>query len=195
MRWMLEGLPLSPATPFQLGLQAIPDEAGGTHETIAQAKALDWSQAGSVLSIASDGGLVVPALGTGWESRYTHRFAGPEANDAQRLERLLELMKPYHGAQREATWVEAVAIADQGELLASWELTGATGIISEDSPALPPASGFWAFTAWYFPGLGKTYNELSLEEREGLEDHWVRLRREVQDFFRGRLSGDQFAGV
>ncbi len=191
MRWMLEGLPLSPATPFQLGLQAIPDEAGGTHETIAQAKALDWSQAGSMLSIASDGGLVVPALGSGWESRYTHRFAGPDANDAQRLERLLELMKPYHGAQREATWVEAVAIADQGELLASWELTGATGIISEDSPALPPASGFWAFTAWYFPGLGKTYNELSLAEREGLEDHWVRIRREVQDFFKGRLSRDQ----
>ncbi len=187
LRWMLEGLPLTPTTPSQLNLHTAPDESGDTHENIAKAKALDWSRAGSMLSIASDGGLVVPVLGPRWESRYTHRFAGPDATDAQRLERLLELMKPYRGAQREAAWVEAVAIADRGELLASWELTGATGVIAEDGGAPPPTPGFWVFAIWFIPRLGKTYDRLSPEEREHLGDHWVELRREVQDFFKDRL--------
>lgn len=187
LRWMLNGLPLAPTTPSQLDLQPLPDEEGDTHETIAQAKAVDWSRASRTLSIASDGGLVVPALGHRWESRYTHRFAGPDADDARRQERLLELMKPYRDARREATWVEALAIAHRGRLLASWELTGATGIIAE-AATTPKTSGFWVFTVWYFPGLSKTYDQLSLEERVGLDDHWVKLRREVHQFFTSHLG-------
>ena len=184
LRWMLEGLPLAPATPSQLGLDAVPEERADTHESIAQEKAVEWSRSAFMLSIASDGGLVIPALGPRWQSRYTHRFAGPDAGDAQRVAGLLELMKPYAGSQREATWVEAVAIADGGELLASWEVTGATGVIAEEGGTPPQARGFWAFTVWYFPHLGKTYGRLSPAEREGLDDHWTRLRGEIQHFFR-----------
>ena len=50
----------------------------------------------------------------GWESLYTHRFAGADADDHERAKRLLELMQPYQGADREATWIEALAIADRG---------------------------------------------------------------------------------
>jgi inosine/xanthosine triphosphate pyrophosphatase family protein len=166
-----------------MGLMTIPDEAGDTHHSIARTKAMEWSRAASMLVIASDGGLLLPILGTRWESRHTHRFAGPEADNAQRLERLLELMKPFNGDQREASWVEAVAIADQGRLLASWELKGATGIISDSSIDIPPGPEFWAFSVWYFPQLGKTYEQLSLEERERLGDHWARLRHVVRAFF------------
>ena len=95
LRWLLEGLPLALRTPSQLGLADVPDERGDTHQDIANAKALDWSRSGSMLAIASDGGLVLPALGESWESRYTHRFAGPDATNAQRLERLMELMRPF----------------------------------------------------------------------------------------------------
>ena len=190
LRWMLDGLPLSPVTPSQIGLQAAPTEEGDTHEAIAKAKAVDWAQASSTLSIASDGGLVLPALGDHWESRYTHRFAGPEADNSRRLQRLMELLQPYRGPQREATWIEAVAIADQGGLLASWEVKGATGIIAESSDVVPQDSGFWAFSVWYFPKLGKTYDQLSLQERELLADHWGTLRRKVQRFF-----GTYFDGI
>ncbi len=188
LRWTLDGLPLAPRTPSQLGLLAEPSEEGETHRAIATAKAIEWSNSGSMLAIASDGGLVIPALGPNWESRYTHRFAGPEADNAQRLERLMELMQPYKGARREATWIEAVAIADPGELLASWEIQGATGIVAERPSAVPQFSGFWVFSVWYFPELGKTYDQLSLEERQGLDDHWAALRRKVQSFFRSQLG-------
>ena len=183
LRWLLEGLPLSPVTPSQLGLRSIPEEEGDTHESIARTKALDWSRSASMLAIATDGGLLLPALGSNWESRYTHRFAGQEVDNARRLAYLMELMQPFQGDQREASWVEALAVADQNGVLASWQLTGATGVISDGRGIVPPESGFWAFSVWYFPHLGKTYNQLSLAEREALDDHWVSLRRLVQSFF------------
>jgi XTP/dITP diphosphohydrolase len=189
LRGLLEGLPLRLVTPQELGLDSAPEEEGETHEAIARLKAREWSLAGSMLAIATDGGLVIPALGGRWESRFTHRFAGPAADDAERLRRLLELMRPYRGAQREASWVEALAIADRGEVLASWELTGGVGVIAESAEGSPYVPGFWAFTVWYFPHLGKTYNQLSPEERDALGDHWSRLRGLVQEFFGGYLVG------
>ena len=188
LRWLLEDLPLSPTTPAGLHFEGSPEETGDTHEAIAQTKAIYWSQATSMLSIASDGGLLLPALGSNWESRYTHRFAGPEASNDQRLERLLGLMQPFSGDEREASWVEAVAIADQGRLLASWQVKGASGVIVDRFSSIPQHSGFWAFSLWYFPQYGKTYNQLSLNERKRLGDHWVQLQKLVQTFFRGYLE-------
>jgi inosine/xanthosine triphosphate pyrophosphatase family protein len=194
LRWLLEGLPLTPVTSSELGLGPIPDEAGDTHEAIARAKAWDWARAASgsasTLAIASDGGLVLPALGPNWESRYTHRFAGPEADNARRIEYLLELMQPYHGPERAASWVEAVAIASQDSVVDSWQVNGATGVISDGRGVAPPQSGFWAFSVWYFPQFDKTYGQLSMEEREALGDHWVSLRGLVQGRLHSMLALD-----
>ena len=109
-RSLLDGLPLLPVTPAELGINATPDEDGDTHEAIAREKAVEWSRAGSTLAIASDGGLVIPALGSRWESRHTRRFAGPEVDDSQRVDRLLELMEPFTDAARNASWAEAPRI-------------------------------------------------------------------------------------
>ena len=140
-----------------------------------------------MLSISTDGGLVLPALGDRWESRYTHRFAGPAADDEERVQRLLQLMQPFRGAERKASWTEALAIADQGRLLASWELKGGTGLIADAPDDFAQVPGFWAFSLWYFPQFGKTYNRLSEEQRRSLDDHWSQLRELVQTFFRGHL--------
>jgi len=182
-RSLLDGLPLLPVTPTELGVVASPDEDGDTHEAIARQKAVEWSRAGSTLAIASDGGLVIPALGPRWESRHTRRFAGPEVDDSQRVDRLLELMEPFTDAARNASWAEALAIAYKGRLTVSWELLGAAGEIALTRPA-GPVPEFWAFTVWEFPKYGKTYNELTPGERESLNDHWTRLGHLVRRFFR-----------
>ena len=187
LRWLLEGLNLRPVTPEQLGLASVPEEEGDTHQDIARLKAQQWSLAGSMLAVASDGGLVLPALGNRWESRYTHRFAGPAADDAERVRRLLELMQPYHNDAREASWLEGLAIADRGRVLASWELRGGTGVIAEGPDETPGLPGFWAFSLWYFPQFGKSYNSLTPLQREALDDHWTRLRQLVQRFFRSHF--------
>ena len=188
---MLQGLPLQPVSPDEVEPPAAigswrnfaPAETGETHEAIARDKAVQWSEAASMLAIASDGGLVIPALGPRWESRHTHRFAGPAADDAERLERLLELMRPLQGGERRASWAEALAIADRGRVLASWELLGGEGIIDERRTGTGPVPEFWAFTIWRFPRFGKTYACLTTAERASINDHWERLHQLVRRYF------------
>ncbi len=129
LRWLLDGLPVQPVTPAEVGISTSPDESADTHEAIARAKAEEWSSVAGMAAIASDGGLLVPALGANWESRHTRRFAGPAADDSERQRRLLTLLKPYSGSDRAAAFVEGLAIAERGRTLASWEVQGATGRI------------------------------------------------------------------
>ena len=182
-RQLLADLPFDPVTPQQAGVSASPEETGDTHEAIARDKAARWSRTASMLAIASDGGLVIPALGPQWESRYTHRFAGREVSGAQRLERLLELMRPLQGGDRRASWAEALAIADRGRVLASWELTGGEGLIDEQRTGAGPVPEFWVFPVWRFPRFGKTYDQLTPAQRASIDDHWTRLRQLVSRYF------------
>ena len=185
LRWLVEGLPLDAKTPSELAVNASPDESADTHEAIARAKAEEWSLAAGMPAIASDGGLLVPALGAHWESRYTRRFAGPAADDGERQRRLLELMAPYEGVDREAAFVEGLAIADGGTTLASWEVRGATGSIIREPAAgnvIEGGDGFWVFPLWYFPEFGRTYDLLTPEERAASGDHWAGLREHLHEF-------------
>ena len=183
LRNLLEGLPLKPVTPEDLELSADPEETAETHEAIAVEKAVEWSRLAGMLAIASDGGLEVPSLGANWESRYTHRFAGPAADDDERRRRLLQLLENADGSGREASWVEALAIAGAGRPLKSWALTGGQGIIAREAEPGPHAPGFWVFPLWYFPTSGKYYNQLSEAEKETLGDHWAGLKQLVRDYF------------
>lgn len=192
LAWLLEDAPVRPVAPTDLGVSADPDETGDTHEAIARVKAEEWSRVAGIPAIASDGGLVVPVLGANWESRYTHRFAGPAADDAERQRRLVQMMEPFSGAQRCAAFVEALAIADGGETVASWEVSGATGRIVDSLSQRggdTSGNGFWVFPLWYFPELGRTYDRLTDSERAGLGDHWQTLRTRVREFIPGWLAG------
>lgn len=183
LRWLLDGMPLEPVTPADLAMSgAGPSEEGSTHLENAVIKAREWSLAASVPAISTDGGLVIPVLGEGWQSTLTHRFAGDAADDHVRSSRLLELMAPYSGDDRRASWVEAVAIAYGTRSLASWQVPGATGVLLESSRG-PVVPGFWAFSLWYFPHLRKTYNELDPGDLESLDDHWTQLRSLSREYF------------
>ena len=190
LAWLLEGVPVQTVAPVELGVTTDPDESGDTHESIARAKAQEWSRVAGIPAIASDGGLVVPALGANWESRHTHRFAGPAADDAERQRRLMHLMEPFSGDQRRAGFVEALAIAHGDSTVASWEVTGASGLIVdslEQRGGDTDGDGFWVFPLWYFPEFGRTYDRLTETERASLGDHWETLRLHVKEFLSGRL--------
>jgi len=106
-----------------------PEETGLTHLETARGKAVYWSEAFGGLAISSDGGLVIPALGPAWDSVRTRRATGDDAPDAERIGRLLALMGPYEGEDRAALWAEAVVLADDGEVLAEWEVEGPKGYL------------------------------------------------------------------
>ncbi len=180
-RCLLDGLGVEILVPDRRSTIPQTPEDGDTHRANAERKAIESSRALRVAAIASDGGLVIPILGDRWRALLTGRFAGPWATDQDRIDSLLRLMEPYVGQQRLAHWTEAVAIADRGLLLGSWEADSPPGLLDRRYDAVVP--GFWAFSIWRVPQFGKLYADLTPEEIEGLDDHWSRLREQVQAYF------------
>ena len=156
-------------------------ESATTHLGNAIAKAVGWARMFGGLAIASDGGLVIPALGAGWESTLTKRQTGEGVTDAERARRLLGRMRDILETRREAFWTEAVAVAGDGDLVCAWEADGTVGKIGityEPNPSGPP--GFWADALWETLD-GKKRWQLSEVERRELLDPWATLAAPVRD--------------
>lgn len=178
-------LPLDPTDPTLADVSA---EAGATIEDIAAAKATRWSRAllergVDSLTIASDGGLLIPALGDAWDPRRTRRFAGEAASDLERSANLLELTRHLTGELRAIAWREAIAIADQGTLVGVWCASGPPGRLASTvrPDLLERTAGFWIPALWEVPELGgRRLAELTETERERTDDHWTALRKPVR---------------
>ncbi len=164
------------------------DETGETIEAIAAGKATAWSQrideilgVGSLV-VSSDGGLLMPALGSGWDPTKTRRFAGSNVNARARADALIRLTSHLDGDQRQIGWREAVAFARRGEVVGVFVAESAPGYLAGDyDPALLDADGFWMPALWICPEFGgRRLAELTPEERAHRDDHWSLLRRQVQ---------------
>ena len=184
LRWLLDGLDLEFHTPNEISNAPIHTEDGYTHLENAEAKSVLWSDAFEGLAIASDGGLVIPALGGSWDSLRTARFAGHDATDAMRAKKLLEMMAHLEGEKRAAFWVESVALADQGDVLMTWEAHSSKGYIVKQVDPAKVLHGFWGFSLWQMPEFNKVYAELSPSELGKADDHWNHMRERVQEYFR-----------
>ena len=187
LRCLVEGLAMTLVTPQDLGLSLEVSEEGSTHLENALSKAVAFSRASGTLALASDGGLVVPALGDTWNSLRTHRFAG-EVDDVIKAQELLRQMKAYTGEERGIFWREAATVAEAGKPIASWEVEGSHGLLVEEMDPSLMVPGFWVAGLWYFPQVGKTYGELVEAERQRVNDHWTQLQALVQGFFKGFLG-------
>jgi XTP/dITP diphosphohydrolase len=192
LRWVFAGL--RPVRPLPADTPAPPDESGQTFRQNAELKARYWSSWAGGPAAASDGGLVIPALGDRWEALRTGRAAGPGATDSERAAHLLELAAGLVGEQRKVFWVEALAIAQAGALVKSWESSGTTAyLLSADRmPALKP--GFWAASLCYVPALGKTLAELADEQLPEVDPTWSGLRDQIQADLASGQSDQSAAG-
>lgn len=169
------------ATPFGIAIAGIPHfsslpevvEDGATFEENARKKAESYSLAApGELVLADDSGLEVDALGgaPGVHSarygaaglhtaeRYTfERNASDEANNA----RVLCELASVAGERRSARFVCVLAVARDGQTLRVFR-GAAEGIILE---APRGQNGFGYDPLFYFPHIGKTFAELSAEEK------------------------------
>jgi inosine/xanthosine triphosphate pyrophosphatase family protein len=193
LRWLVDGLSLIACTATDLGI-VLPSVAEDSADFAANAagKALAWSQAADgLLTLASDGGLDIPALGTAWQAVRTRRNAGPEATDAQRIQHLLYLMKNLHGPSRHAFWHEALALAEAGVIVQTWSATGDGGEIVADVANVPERDDtFWTERVRYYPSAGKLYCELSPQELTVVNSVWPRLRQDVRRFLLRSVLGE-----
>jgi XTP/dITP diphosphohydrolase len=184
LRWVVDGLPFAVRTPreYPAATPHVPED-GTDFATNAAQKAQGWSAAtGGMLTLASDGGLAIPALGARWDALRTRRNAGPEATNAERIRHLLDLMRDLHGEERRACWHEALALARDGAVLQTWTASGDGGLIVEQSLPGQIDTAFWTEHIRYYPAAGKLYRDLSVEEAERLDLVWPRLRDEVRTY-------------
>jgi XTP/dITP diphosphohydrolase len=155
-----------PAVPVELALlpdfERLPlfEENAATFAENAGGKALYYSRLQAGLVFADDSGLVVPALG-GAPGVHSARYAGAEATNAQRIEKLLSEMRGKTGEERSASFVCAIALAERGRAIAI-VTDRVDGQILETPRG---AGGFGYDPVFYFPALGKTFAELSAEEK------------------------------
>ena len=158
------------------------EEIWPTFAENAAGKALHYSRFAPGIVIADDSGLVVPALG-GAPGVHSARYAGPDALDADRIRKLLGEMREKKGADRQARFVCVVAAAESGKMRGLFSAS-AEGILLDESRG---HGGFGYDPIFFFPVLGKTYAEISREEKN-LYSHRGKAFHKALDFLLGADS-------
>ncbi|MGC8811643.1 MAG: XTP/dITP diphosphatase [bacterium] len=147
-------------------------EDGTTFAENAQKKASVISRLTGHLAIADDSGLCVEAL-QGKPGIFSSRFAGENANDAERCQQLLSQLEGIPLDQRKAIFICAIAIASPEGKMEVVE-GKCSGLIS-----LYPRGthGFGFDPIFFLPKLGKTMAELSPEEKNKISHRSRALRK------------------
>ena len=165
------------AASFGIAIANVPDfsslpqviEDGSTFEENARKKAESYSLAvpGGELVLADDSGLEIDALG-GAPGIHSARYAAAEphaaecnTDDEANNARVLCELEAVSKQDRTARFVSVLAVARDGQTLRTFRGT-AEGIILE---APQGKNGFGYDPLFYFPQIGKTFAELSAEEK------------------------------
>lgn len=158
------------------------EESAPTFAENAAGKALHYSQFTKEIVLADDSGLVVPVLG-GEPGVHSARYAGPNATDSDRVEKLLRAMEGKNGNDRRARFVCVIAVARAGRALAVVS-ESAQGVIAREPRG---KNGFGYDPVFLFPELGRTYAEISPEDKNRLS-HRGRAFQKLLNLFDGTGS-------
>ena len=156
------------------GHAALPEfeEAAPTFAENAAGKALYYSKHCDGMVFADDSGLVVPAL-RGAPGVLSARYAGIGASSEQRNTKLLGELRGKKSEERAAYFVCVIATALRGRanVVVSAKVDGE--ILEE-----PRGSGGFGYDpVFYFPALGKTFAQLSAEEKNQQSHRGKAFRR------------------
>jgi XTP/dITP diphosphohydrolase len=183
---LLAALPLRLLTPDDLDSLPPIEETGGTYADNARLKARTLAQAAGLWTLADDTGLEVQALG-GIPGLHSARLipgrpGQPLATDADRRQRLLELLR-YYTRPWHARFRCAVALSSpRGEVdLAEGECPGQ--IIPDERGS----GGFGYDPLFLLDEAGKTMAELSIEQKNRLS-HRARAVTALLPTLRRRLG-------
>ena len=150
-------------------------EDGDTFDDNAYKKAEVTARILGLPALADDSGLMVEAL-DGAPGVYSARYAGEDATDSQRCHKILDEMK--EATDRKAAFECVISIAVPSGPALTYE-GRCEGIIA-DSPR--GVNGFGYDPIFYYPSLGKTFAELSREDK-GRISHRGKALGELRDEF------------
>ena len=106
------GSSVSLCIPTDLGAPIEVEESGTTFAQNAALKAIGYAQHYGCWAISDDSGLEIDAL-HGQPGIYSSRFAGKDATDDDRNEKVLRMLRNVGQALRSARYRCAIAVADQ----------------------------------------------------------------------------------
>jgi XTP/dITP diphosphohydrolase len=138
----------------------LPEETEPTYRGNALLKARAAAAQAGATALADDSGLEVDALG-GAPGVHSARLGGPGLDDAGRCARLLDALRAVPAARRTARFRCAIAIVEPAGREDVVEAT-VDGLIL-DAPR--GAGGFGYDPVFFYPPLGRTFAELTAEEK------------------------------
>ena len=159
MRELLAPYGIEATSAEELRLEE-PEETGMTFAENASIKAQAAAHASGLPAFADDSGLVVPSL-DGRPGVQSARYAGPDATNAQKIEKLLYELQGKAGKERAANFVCVLSVVMQESLLAV-----ITARVDGEILLSPRgAGGFGYDPIFLFPPLHKSFAELTAEEK------------------------------
>lgn len=146
-------------------------ETGDTYADNALLKARHYYAETRVLTLADDSGLEVVAL-KGAPGIHSARYAGPGAADKDRIEKLLGELNHVPARDRRASFVCAAAIVWAG---GERVFTGSvSGVLLTEARG---SGGFGFDPVFYYEPLGRTFAELSEDEKARVSHRGQAFRR------------------
>lgn len=186
-RELLKDAPVAIKSLADFGPMPEPVEDGATFDDNAYKKALHYAKVLGLPCLADDSGLAVDAL-DGRPGVYSARYSGPGATDWSNCDKLLAEMEGQ--ANRSAHFVCVLSLATPGGPALTWEGRCDGELLTERRGE----AGFGYDPLFYYPELGKTFAELSMEEK-GRVSHRGRAMAEfaaefpkVQVWLRQRMA-------
>ncbi|MCX5679280.1 MAG: RdgB/HAM1 family non-canonical purine NTP pyrophosphatase [Candidatus Omnitrophica bacterium] len=157
-------------------------ENGKTFKANASKKAVVTSRFTKGLVLADDSGLSVDALG-GAPGVRSSRFAGPKKRDKDNNKKLLHLLAGLSAGKRQAKFICAVAIADNGRVVKVIEecCKGRIAFASKGR------HGFGYDPLFLIPRYGKTFGELGLKTKDKMS-HRSKALKKAREFLKRYLK-------
>lgn len=183
LRDLLRGVPYTLVSLTDVGIELDVDETGDTLEENAALKATTYAQLAGLLTLADDSGLEVDAL-DGAPGVHSARYAGPNATDADRIDKLLGNIA-LHPQPWSARFRCVIAIATpNGEV----ELHGGEceGIII---PHPRGDNGFGYDPIFFLPEQNRTMAELTDAEKNAASHRAIAARKAAQALMAQALMG------
>ena len=180
IRRILGGLPVALKTLEDFPNLAAPEETGTSFGENARQKAMYYAAATEMVAMAEDSGFEVDALG-GDPGIYSARYLREGASYPERFGDIYRRVREGGASDRSARFVCALAVAERDDILFEAEATVEGAL----APAPAGANGFGYDPIFLYPPYGKTFGEVSDEEKTAVS-HRGQAMRAFRDYLLSR---------
>ena len=186
-RRLLAGCGWQIVTPAEAGVDLEVEESGATYEENARRKAVAYTRASGLVTLADDSGLEVDAL-DGRPGPFSARYAGPDRTDEERVEALLQELAGVPDEQRGARFRCVIVIAGPEGRVEIVEGT-VEGRIAHGPRG---ENGFGYDPVFLLPERGVTAAELPSDEKDAVS-HRGAAARKSREVLEAMLRGSGFS--